>query len=67
MAREIQHDMHYAVHAITTCPLASFGLVKKIYMKLLSWIIGTSLGDLIDQLNFDHRETFSYASQMVRL
>jgi casein kinase 1 epsilon len=29
--------------------------------------LGTSLGDLIDQLKFDHRETFSYASQMVCL
>jgi casein kinase 1 len=29
--------------------------------------LGTSLDDLINQLKFDHRETFSYASQMVRL
>ena len=29
--------------------------------------LGTSLDDLIDQLKFDHRETFLYASQMVYL
>lgn len=29
--------------------------------------LGTSLGDLIDQLKFDHGKTFSYATQMVRL
>jgi serine/threonine protein kinase len=29
--------------------------------------LGTSLGDLIDQLELDHGKTFSYATQMVRL
>jgi serine/threonine protein kinase len=29
--------------------------------------LGTSLGDLIDQLKFDHGKTFSYATQMVCL
>jgi serine/threonine protein kinase len=28
--------------------------------------LGTSLGDLIDRCKFEHRNTFSYAAQMVR-
>ena len=29
--------------------------------------LGTSLGDLVDQIKFDHRKLFLYATQMVRL
>ncbi len=37
------------------------------YKVIVLDYLGTSLGDLIDQLKFDHRKTFSYATQMVRL
>ena len=40
---------------------------EKGYEVIVLDYLGTSLDDLIDQLKFDHRETFSYASQMVIL
>jgi hypothetical protein len=40
---------------------------EDIYEVMILDYLGSSLGDLIDQLKFDHRQTFSYASQMVRL
>jgi hypothetical protein len=38
-----------------------------VYEVLVLDHLGTSLGDLIDQLKFDHRKTFLYATEMVRL
>jgi casein kinase 1 len=38
-----------------------------VYEVIVLEYLGTSLGDLIDQLKFDHGKTFSYATQMVRL
>ncbi|KAF8490429.1 kinase-like domain-containing protein [Russula emetica] len=37
---------------------------ESIYEVIVLNHLGTSLGDLIDQLEFDHRKTFSYATQM---
>lgn len=39
---------------------------EDIYEVIVLDHLGTSLGDLIDQLKFDHEKTFSYATQMVR-
>ncbi|KAF8487972.1 kinase-like domain-containing protein [Russula emetica] len=38
---------------------------SSIYEVIVLNHLGTSLGDLIDQLEFDHRKTFSYATQML--
>ncbi|KAF8493224.1 kinase-like domain-containing protein [Russula emetica] len=38
---------------------------ESIYEVIVLDHLGTSLGDLIDQLEFDHRKTFSYATQML--
>lgn len=40
---------------------------EDVYEVIVLDYLGTSLGDLIDQPRFDHKEIFSYASQMVRL
>ena len=37
------------------------------YKVIILDYLRTSLGNLIDQLKFDHRKTFSYATQMVCL
>jgi hypothetical protein len=39
---------------------------EDIYEVIVLDYLGTSLGDLIDQLKFDRGKTFSYAVQMVR-
>jgi hypothetical protein len=38
-----------------------------VYEVIVMGNLGTSLGDLINQIEFDHGKTFSYATQMVRL
>jgi len=38
-----------------------------VYEVIVMDNLGTSLGDLIDHLKFDHGKTFLYATQMVRL
>jgi predicted Ser/Thr protein kinase len=62
-----EHDVYTDIAGSRVFPQVLWYGKEDVYEVIVMDYLGTSLGDLIDQLKFDHRETFSYASQMVRL
>ena len=62
-----EYDVYRTIGGSRGIPTVVWYGKEDIYKVIILNHLGTSLGDLIDQLKFDHRETFSYASQMVRL
>jgi hypothetical protein len=62
-----EHNVYTAIAGRRGIPQVLWYGKEDVYEVIVLDHLGTSLRDLIGQLKFDHRETFSYASQMVRL
>lgn len=61
-----EHNVYTTIAGGRGIPRVLWYGKESIYEVIVLDHLGTSLGDLIDQLEFDHRKTFSYATQMVR-
>jgi len=62
-----EHDVYTAVAGSQGISQVLWYGKESIYEVLVLDHLGTSLGDLINRTKFDHRKTFSYATQMVRV
>jgi hypothetical protein len=62
-----EHNVYTAIAGRRGIPQVLWYGKEDVYEVIVLDHLRTSLRDLIGQLKFDHRETFSYASQMVHL
>ncbi|KAF8494316.1 kinase-like domain-containing protein [Russula emetica] len=60
-----EHNVYTTIAGGRGIPRVLWYGKESIYEVIVLDHLGTSLGDLIDQLEFDHRKTFSYATQML--
>ena len=62
-----EHNVYTTIAGSEGIPQILWYGKEDVYEVIIMNHLGNSLGDLIDQLEFDHRKTFFYATQMVCL
>jgi hypothetical protein len=62
-----EHNVYTTIAGSKGIPQVLWYGKEDVYEVIIMNHLGNSLGDLIDQLEFDHRKTFFYATQMVCL
>ena len=61
-----EHSVYTSIVGGRGIPQVLWYSKEGVYEVIVLDHLGTSLGDLVDQLKVDARKTFSYATQMVR-